>query len=84
MFSLSDEKDVLLVQQHCHICPWKVVEPSGFFFFFVAVYFGAVFSLLDKKDAHLIDSNLLLVCQILTMKFAVMWGVILCGVLDKN
>ena len=28
VFSLPDEKDVCLVEKHCHICPWKVMEPS--------------------------------------------------------
>jgi len=52
--------------------------------FFVAVHFGSVFSLLDKNDGRLIGSNLLLVCQILTVKIAFMWDVIWCSVVDKN
>jgi hypothetical protein len=60
------------------------MESYGTFSFFsVALHFGAVFSLLDKKDGHLIGSNVLFVCQILTVKIADVWDVTSCGVVEK-
>ena len=55
------------------------MEPSVFS---VAVHFGAVFYLLDK-NGHLIGSNLLLVCQMLTVKITVMWDVTSFSVVEK-
>jgi len=49
----------------------------------VALHFGAVFSLLDKKDGHLIGINVLFVCQILTVKIAVIWDVTSYGVVEN-
>ena len=53
------------------------------FFFSVALHFGSVFSLLDEKDGHLMGSNILFVCQILTVKIAVIWDVTSCGVVEN-
>jgi len=60
------------------------IESYGTFSLFsVALHFGAVFSLLDKKDGHLIGINVLFVCQILTVKIAVIWDVTSYGVVEN-
>jgi hypothetical protein len=73
LFSLSDEKDVRLVEENCYICPWKVMETSGFLWLYI----------LGKKDGHLIRSSLPLVCQMLTEKIALMRDVTSCSLVEK-